>query len=142
MAMDVESRIEGVVIGLLIGFEDGAPLVVFVGNPDETAVAARSLTELDSAAVGSEVALLFEGGDPARPLIVGRIVDPARAASRARPEPDNRTTTISAEDRVELRCGLASIIMEKDGRVSIRGTRLSSHASGTNRIRGGAVHLN
>jgi len=49
---------------------------------------------------------------------------------------------ISGEERIELRCGLASIILEKDGRVTIRGTQLTSQASGTNRIRGGAVHLN
>ena len=140
--MDVLNRIEGVVIGLLIGFEDGAPLVVFVGNPRETAVSARSLTGLDASMVGKEVALLFEGGDPARPLIVGRIVDPVRKARELDIVRDGETLTISGEERVELRCGLASIILEKNGRVSIRGTQLTSHASGTNRVKGAAVHLN
>ena len=140
--MDVLNRIEGVVIGLLIGFEDGAPLVVFVGNPRETAISARSLTELDASMVGKEVALLFEGGDPARPLIVGRIVDPVRKARELDIVRDGETLTISGEERVELRCGLASIILEKNGRVSIRGTQLTSHASGTNRVKGAAVHLN
>ncbi|TPI41536.1 hypothetical protein FJW05_24295 [Mesorhizobium sp. B2-9-1] len=140
--MDVLGRIDGVVIGLLIGFEDGAPLVVFVGNPRETAIAARSLTGLDTAALGSEVALLFEGGDPSKPLVVGRIVDSARNRSGAAVIRDGETVTINATDRIELRCGLASIILEKDGRISIRGSQLNSHASGVNRVRGAAVHLN
>ena len=44
--MEVLERIDGVVIGVFIGFEGGAPLVVFLGNPRETAIPARSLTEL------------------------------------------------------------------------------------------------
>ena len=43
---------------------------------------ARSLAELNSAMIGAEVALLFQDGDPRRPLIVGRIVDPARKTPR------------------------------------------------------------
>ena len=140
--MEVLDRIDGVVIGLLIGFEDGAPLVVFANNPHETAIAARSLTELDVSAIGSELALLFEEGNPARPLVVGRIVDPNRTSSELPVVREGDRIVITGEERIELRCGLASIILEKDGRVTIRGSQLSSQASGTNRIRGGAVHLN
>ncbi|MEW6632565.1 MAG: DUF6484 domain-containing protein, partial [Pseudomonadota bacterium] len=92
-------RIDGVVIGLLIGFEDDAPLVVFVGNPSETALKARSLASLDASAVGAEVALLFEGGDPGRPLIVGRIVDPAHAREQMQVVRDGETVTLNAKDR-------------------------------------------
>ena len=56
----IDSKIEGVVIGIFLGFGDDAPLVVFPGNPDEAALAARSLTELTSDMIGSEVALLFQ----------------------------------------------------------------------------------
>ncbi|RWO45990.1 MAG: hypothetical protein E5Y65_02100 [Mesorhizobium sp.] len=140
--MEVLDRIDGVVIGLLIGFEGGAPLVVFVGNPRETAIAARSLTELDVSAIGSELALLFEDGDPARPLVVGRIVDPAHKNRELQVAREGDRIIITGEERIELRCGLASIILEKNGRVTIRGSQLTSQASGTNRIRGGAVHLN
>ncbi len=140
--MEVLDRIDGVVIGLLIGFEGGAPLVVFVGNPRETAIAARSLTELDVSAIGSELALLFEDGDPTRPLVVGRIVDPAHKNRELQVVREGDRVVITSEERIELRCGLASIILERDGRVTIRGSQLTSQASGTNRIRGGAVHLN
>ena len=44
--MQVSERIQGVIIGLLLGFEDGLPLVVFAGNPEDRAVPARSLAHL------------------------------------------------------------------------------------------------
>ncbi|TIU26764.1 MAG: hypothetical protein E5W38_26775, partial [Mesorhizobium sp.] len=116
--------------------------VVFVGNPNDKAIAARSLTELDVSAIGSELALLFEGGDPMRPLVVGRIVDPARKSRELEVIRDGNRIVITGDERIELRCGLASIILEKDGHVTIRGAQVTSQASGTNRVRGGAVHLN
>jgi hypothetical protein len=129
--MDVLERIDGVVIGLLIGFDAGTPLVVFVGNPSETALPARSLCDLDAAAV-----------DPAKPLIVGRIVDPAHRSRAVDILRDGEQVTVVGGERIELRCGKASIILEKDGSITIRGSQLTSQASGTNRIRGGAIHLN
>lgn len=136
-----KNRIEGVVIGVFLGFDGGAPLVVFAGNTRETAIPARSLTELSSDMIGTDVALLFQDGDPGRPLIVGRIVEPAR---KAPPQvvKDGETIRIVGEERIELRCGKATIIMEKDGRITIRGTYVTSHARVSNRIRGGSVNLN
>ena len=137
-----KERIEGVVIGIFLGFGEDSPLVVFPGNQQETAIPARSLAELTSSMIGAEVALLFQDGDPGRPLIVGRIVDPARNASAPQIIRDGERLRITANERIELRCGKATIIMEKDGRITLRGTYLTSHASATNRIRGGSVNLN
>ena len=55
---------------------------------------------------------------------------------------DGETVKINADERLELRCGKASIVMEKDGHITIRGSYLVSHASASNRIRGGSVNLN
>lgn len=141
----VLETIDGVVIGLFLGFGDDGPLVVFPGNPKETGLPARSLAALTSEMVGSEVALLFEAGDPLKPLIVGRIVEPAKT-SAVFPVPeiirDGETVRIFGKERIELRCGNASILMEKDGRITIRGTYVTSQASATNRIRGGSIDLN
>jgi hypothetical protein len=139
---DTRERIEGVVIGILLGFDAGVPLVVFPGNPRETALPARTLADLTSAMVGAEVALLFEGGEATRPLIVGRIVEPARKSSTPKVVRDGERVRIVGDDRIELRCGKATIIMEKDGHITIRGTYVTSHASAANRIRGGSVNLN
>lgn len=140
-AMQVTDRVEGVVIGLLMGFGGGAPLVVFPGNPVDHAVPARSLCRLGPTDVGAEMALLFEDGRRDRPLIVGRIVEPVREGL-ANVVHDGETVRIAARERLELRVGKASIVMEKDGHITIRGTYLVSHASAANRIRGGSVNLN
>ncbi|RWO84938.1 DUF6484 domain-containing protein [Mesorhizobium muleiense] len=140
---DVRERIEGVVIGIFLGFDDAAsPLVVFPGNPNEAALPARSLTGLTSEMVGSEVALLFQEGDPVKPLIVGRIVEPARKTATPQVVRDGERVRIIGEERIELRCGKATILMEKDGRITIRGTFVTSQASAANRIRGGSIDLN
>jgi hypothetical protein len=134
------ARIDGVVIGVLLGFEDGVAYVVYAGNPREAAVPARSLAALDYSMTGAEVALLFEDGDPARPLIVGRIVEPGQQAPGV--FRDGERVRVTAEERIELRVGKASIIMEKDGRITIRGSYVTSHASAANRVRGASVNLN
>ncbi|MFD9898312.1 DUF6484 domain-containing protein [Mesorhizobium sp. NPDC059025] len=139
---ETRERIDGVVIGIFLGFDSGAPLVVFPGNPKETAIAARSLTELASDEIGAEVALLFQDGDPGRPLVVGRIVEPVRRVSLAQITRDGERVCIVGEERIELRCGEATILMEKDGRIIIRGTYVTTQASATNRIRGGSIDLN
>lgn len=141
---NVTHRIEGVVIGAFLGFgEESVPLVVYPGNPEETALPARSLCELASDMIGCEVALLFQEGNPRKPLIVGRIVDPVRPAIGTQHVVRNGNhVRISAGDRLELRCGKATIIMDSDGRITIRGGHITSHASGAQRIRGGSINLN
>ncbi|MBA1141632.1 DUF6484 domain-containing protein [Mesorhizobium neociceri] len=138
----VRDRVDGVVIGQFLGFGEDGPLVVFPGNSKETALTARSLAELSSDMIGQEIALLFEGGDARRPLIVGRIVELARKPAAPEVIRDGERVRVHAEERIELRCGKATILMEKDGRITIRGTFVTSHASAANRIRGGSIDLN
>ncbi len=140
--MDVRDQVDGVVIGLLLGFRDGAPLVVFPSNPLDQAIPARSLCALGPDDSGSEIALLFEDGARDRPLIIGRIVEPVRQDKAPAVVRDGETVRITARERIELRVGKAAIVMEKDGHITIRGTHLVSHASGSNHIRGGSVNLN
>lgn len=137
-----ERLIDGVVIGMLLGFDEGAPLVVFPCNAQDRAIPARSLARLSSDDIGCEVALLFEDGERDRPLIVGRIMEPARVSGAPTVVRDGETVRIAAGERIELRVGKASIVMEKDGHITIRGTYLVSHASAANRIRGGSINLN
>lgn len=139
--MDVTKDVDGVMIGLFLGFQEGAPLVVFPSNPEDQAVPARSLCSLSGDDVGCEIALLFEDGARTRPLIIGRIIEPARVDAPQIVR-DGETVKINAQERIELRVGKSAIIMEKDGHITIRGTHLVSHASGSNHIRGGSVNLN
>jgi Domain of unknown function (DUF6484) len=134
--------VDGVVIGLVLGFQDAAPLVVFSGNPSDQAITARSLVRLTAEDVGREVALLFEDGARDRPLIMGRLVEPVRDDSVPVVVADGQMVRLVAKQRIELRVGKSSLIMEADGHITLRGTDLVSHASRSNRIRGGSVNLN
>lgn len=140
--MDLKNRIEGVAIGLLMGFETNRPMVVFPGNSEDHAIPARSTAALSRDDVGKEVALLFEDGDISRPLIVGKIVEPARVEEQPSVVRDGELVKVTASEQMELRCGKASIVMKKSGHITIRGTYVTSHASASNRIRGGSVNLN
>ena len=92
--------------------------------------------------IGCDVALLFQEGNPRKPLIVGRIVEPSRAKADPHVVRDGKRVRITADDCLELRCGKATILMEADGRITIRGAHITSHASGAQRIRGGSINLN
>lgn len=55
---------------------------------------------------------------------------------------DGDTVVFNAKQSIVLRCGEASITLQSDGKVVIRGIHVISHAKGVNRIRGGSVQLN
>jgi hypothetical protein len=145
-AAPVTSVINGVVIGLFIGFDaEGAPLVAYPGNPTETGLPARATTLPTAADLGREVALLFEGGDPRRPLLIGLVQRPERRAESTPTESvdlDDERIVLRAEREIVLKCGKASITLTRAGKVLIRGAYLLSRSSGVNRIKGGSVQIN
>src|SRR5262245_45598625 len=70
-------RLDSVVIGAIVGFaKDGAPLVDFSGNQQDNPVPARTTVVLTREDVGRQVALLFEGTDPTKPILIGPIEQP------------------------------------------------------------------
>jgi hypothetical protein len=147
-AASVDQKIDGVSIGLLLSINDaGEPLVAFPGNPLETAVPARSTAQLNKEDVGNEIALLFEGGNPLQPLVIGKIHRPDRTAAATDTEPvsvemDGEHITLSAKQTITLKCGKASITLTKAGKIILRGAYLLSRSSGVNRIKGGSVQIN
>jgi hypothetical protein len=95
--------------------------------------------------VGRDVALLFEGGDPARPIVIGLMHRPAPASIPTRTvevEADGERVVVEAERELVLRCGKASITLTSAGKVLIRGAYVLNRSSGVNRIQGGSVQIN
>lgn len=145
---DPVPKLDGVVIGTLEGWGDsGSPLVDFQGNPAGEPIEARVTTALDSDARGRQVALLFESGDPERPICVGLLRHPETnlnvplgGAVDARV--DGERLVLTADKEIVLRCGKATIILTRAGKVIVRGAYLLSRSSGVNRIKGGSIHLN
>jgi len=141
-------RLDGVVIGVLMGFDHGGmPLVVFPGNPVEQAVSARTTARLEPDHIGADVALMFEQGDPARPVVMGRILHPEVDLGPPRDQPvratvDDQRLELTAEREIVLRCGKASITLTRAGKILLRGAYLFSRSTGVNKIKGGSVQLN
>jgi hypothetical protein len=129
------TRPADVVIGTLVGVgDDGAPLVDYPGNPAGDPVLALATARYDEAVPGSAVALMFLEGDRAQPLAIGVIPDQATA-------PVERLTFTAAHE-IALKCGRASIVLTRAGKVLIQGAYLSLRSSGMQRITGASVQIN
>ncbi len=147
--MRADASIAGVRVGTLVGMthEGRTPLVVFPGQRGSAAVGARAVLDLHGEHIGREVVLMFEDGDPGRPIVLGCL---PRAEGWPLSEPpgqvevdaDGERLMVSAKEQLVLRCGRASITLTKEGKVLIQGAYVSSRSSGVNRIKGGSVQLN
>lgn len=152
-------RLDGVVIGSVVDIDTlGIPLVDFPDN-SRGWLEARSLVAVGQTIVGCEVALMFERGDPGKPIVVGTIRQPDDSvvrsedagtpgasaladAERLEAKLDGERITLTAEKEIVLRCGKASITLTRAGKVLIKGTYVLTHSGGVNRIRGGSVQIN
>ena len=139
--------IPGVAIGRVVGCDAlGTLLVDYPGNCAGTPLPAARVSA-DAPGIGQEVALMFEGGDPRRPLVIGPIHRPSPAPGLQPTQTfdisaDGQRIAVHAEREIVLRCGEASITLTRAGKVLIRGTFVSTRASGVNRIKGGSVQIN
>ena len=146
-------------VGTIVDVDaDGRARVEFPGSAGP--VPARSvldaqprLGDAPESAVGLPVLLCFENGDRSLPIIVGVIRETLR------PEPvvaelkldlgksrdvlvDGRRLVLDAHQEIVLRCGKSTIVLQRDGKVLIRGAHLVSRSSGPNKIKGGSISLN
>lgn len=137
--------------GRLVGHnEQGRLLVDFAGNPFGPLRARTTVVlapdELRRAVEEQcAVLLLFEEGDPGRPIVVGLLHDVGSTAPPPVPveiEADGQRVEVEAADELVLRCGQASLVLRRNGRVIIRGTYVETRSKGVNRIKGGSVLIN
>jgi len=106
----------------------GGPRIDYEGRLTD----AESLVAITTADLGRRCALAFEGGNVARPLIIGLLWQPGVSAG----------FVIEAAEHLTLRCGRASLELAADGNVRLKGVTVTTQAYGANRIKGGSVHLN
>lgn len=142
-------RIDGVVIGTLIGFkgDGGTALVTYPDQPGTAALAACAILDLHGAHIGKQVLLQFERGDPTRPVVMGLLRQSHASPLTGQPgqvevDVDGERMIVSAREQLVLKCGKASITLTKAGKVLVQGTYVSNRSSGVMRIKGGSVQLN
>jgi hypothetical protein len=141
----------GAVVSRLVALGDDGHTAFVLDTSDAAAAArrARSVIDLHGAHIGRSVLLLFERGDPARPIVIGVLcgdegwpLPEAGAPGQLEFSADGQRLVVSAQQQLVLRCGKASITLTRGGKVLIEGAYVSSRASGVNRVKGGAVQLN
>jgi Domain of unknown function (DUF6484) len=131
----------GVITATLVGFtKTGAPIVKGAASPVHIHGPARSCVPLADRDIGKLVVVLVDEGLES-PIVVG-LIQPNRAAASVEITVDGRDISVTAQDSITLKCGEASITLNRDGKVVIRGKHVVTQASGVNRIRGGSVQLN
>ncbi|UVK44050.1 DUF2345 domain-containing protein [Mesorhizobium sp. AR07] len=135
---------DGLVIGTFIGRDrSGEPIVSISDGIETRMVAARAATMLEASDFGTDVVVMFDGGDPDRAIILGRLLRPTPvAAEDVAVTLDGERLELSAEREIVLRCGKASITLTRTGKIILRGTYILSRSSGPNKIKGGSIQLN
>lgn len=130
-------------LAILTALIDGEPRVRLL--PGEDLLVARALVPLGPSDLGRELAIAFIGGDRSRPLILGLLHTPetlTNAPETIELEIDGHQVAIQAATQLTLRCGKASITLDADGRIVIKGAQILTQASGSHRIRGSSIQLN
>lgn len=129
-----------VVVGTIVATEP-EPCVTWDDQPQPTP--ARSTVPLGAAHRGRQVTLLFEAGDPARPIVTGVLqLRPAAEQPALGIEVDDDVLRLEGRRQVVLRCGEASITLTRAGKVIVKGAYVSSRSTGIHRILGGSVEIN
>lgn len=150
-------RILGTRIGVVVDTRGGEVRVDFPGNTRGPlvarvahAIASEGLVE--AAKHRTEAALVFEDGDPARPILLTLLRSstpmldlvleglPAKAPRVAQVE--GKRVVITGKDEIVLRCGEASLTLSEEGTVVLKGVRVVSQARQTQKIRGAKIQIN
>lgn len=151
-----DAPVHGARVGWVTSARGGAVKVDYEGNRRGALLARVAAgigdAELERAAAEkADALLLFEAGDPARPVLVTllRSATPltdailaAAPAARKVARVDGEKVELEGREEVVLRCGKATLTLRRDGRIVLKGVDVVTEARGTQKIRGGRVQIN
>lgn len=143
---------------LAVTGESGEIMVKFNGGTPKIARLLGGLNRKElgkKESLGREVLLVFEKGDPDRPIVVGLIgsfLEDIVSMEINQPDSheidskeallDGKRVNLKAKEEIVLKCGKGSVTIRKDGKIVIKGTHILSRSSGPHRIKGGSVNIN
>ncbi|MBJ6727004.1 DUF6484 domain-containing protein [Geomesophilobacter sediminis] len=148
---DGDSRLSsGFSTGTVISVDPGEVLVDFPGNrrgPLRAQLTSSVQAQLWRLSPPAQVLLCFEDGKASLPIIVDTIAGEPQPSIDGPSQPvgiivDGKSLIVDAAEEVVLRCGKASITLNKSGKVLIKGEYLISRASGTHCIQGSSIRIN
>jgi hypothetical protein len=145
-------------IGKIVDIDErGCPMVDFQGNPlgpiRALSTVSIPINSCKHDLKSTSVLLLFQDEDLSAPIIIGVIRDSLfrdsslllREQSKKKPKEvtiDGEQLIFEANKEILLRCGKGSIAIYSDGTIVVKGTQITSRASGRQKIRGSSVNIN
>jgi Domain of unknown function (DUF6484) len=127
-------------LGLLVDIgADGSPIIE---QNDNGLGPIPARTAITSARLGDTVLLIFDQGDPTRPIIIGVVRDTFAPSRPQRLRIAANEIVVEGTEEVSLRCGESSLTLRKDGKTVLKGREVLTRASQTNRIKGSTVQIN
>jgi hypothetical protein len=135
------------VVARLRGFDaQDQPLLAELQACAGEVVAARTTVPLRRSMLGQPVVVVFEGGNPRQPIIVGVLdgggVEEPLGEPGVTVHADGERHMIEAQREIVLRCGHASITLTRAGKVVIRGSYILSRSTGCNKLKGASIDIN
>ncbi len=145
-APSATAAMQAAIVARLVAIDADRPVVAFDLGQGEVQAAARVLVApaLGDApwTPGQSVLVLLEQGDPALPIVVGRVADTLPRPAGQLVDVQAHTVNLQGQEALVLRCGEASIVLRANGEVLVKGTRVLSRALESNKIRGATVLIN
>jgi hypothetical protein len=145
----------GVCVGCIVRCQPSGSVIVVSGDgqpKDARVVAGLKRDELMRAAENkSEALIVFERGDPDRPIVLALMENTEVDVSNLEPDAkqpfmeavvDGETVKIEGRKQIVLCCGKGSITIRRDGKIFVKGTHLLSRSTGPHRIKGAHVAIN
>ena len=132
---------QGVAVAAFAGFDAEGRFLVTLGD-GMAPVQALSTVGLAPGDAGAAIVVAFEQGEVRHPVIVGRLQPPRTGTPALDARVDGERVVLQARERIELRCGEASIVLTRAGKVLINGNYVLSRSRGANRVKGAYVGIN
>ena len=120
-----ERKILGVQVGHLVNLQarTGCPMVDYPGNITNKPLAAITTVAVTKDHIGKQVVLMFENGDPERPVVLGMVKGEREQESQEVPLPqetvqatvDGETIRLTAKKEIVLKCGKGQYHPHKGG---------------------------
>jgi hypothetical protein len=123
------------------GFDDDGRFLVALNQSTETQYALSTIG-LSNRDIGTDVAVAYINDDEGTPIIIGRIQHANGSGQNLAVKLDGERIVLHADRDIELRCGNASIVLTRTGKVLIKGNYVLTRSSGANKIKGAYVDIN
>jgi len=158
------TRQGSLLVGKVVSINDhGNPMIAYDEITLNQPAEALTTVPLNRDAIGKDIAISFAQNNGGMAIVMGvirrplddvlalqseqadEVINSAQTdESTGKPEiiVDGNKLEISASEEITLRCGKASITLNKNGKILIKGEHMLNRTSGSYKIKSGSIQLN